>query len=460
MGKYRTYADKNNVIISNGATNTGRNPIIELYYGNLFTRALIYFDLTELRTQVQRGQIDTEDNETKHKLRLYNTGSFDISKYLNDNHNIEYLGKKRAYSVTLEIHAITEDWDEGRGYDHSNYDYVGDEQDYNFIQGPSNWTDRKTETAWSSAGAISSGSTALGTVEFDFGKEHLEFDISDYINNLITSGATGNTYGFCIKWPSVLEEIRTQDQHYIGFFSRHTHTWFTPHIETTYDNVVRDDRTKFFINKTNRLYFYSLVNGIPTNLDQTPVCTVDDQVVSVTKQTTGIYYAEVMLSSSSGYTDYTQYQDVWSNLHYNGTAQPDVTLDFTTLPTDQYFKFSQSLSEPQEYGLGLSGIRRSQRLNQGNRYQVPLTVRKPYVVNDSSFLGDVYYRLYIRQGAGEVEVIPNTLFSYAYDRHYFELDTTWLVPQKYFVDVTVVQGGNSIVHKELLDFSVVSEGSI
>ena len=50
----RTYFDRNNTIILNDYTNTGRNPITELYYGGdlvdkSYTRFLFHFDETRLR---------------------------------------------------------------------------------------------------------------------------------------------------------------------------------------------------------------------------------------------------------------------------------------------------------------------------------------------------------------------------------------------------------------------------
>ena len=48
----RTYIDKNNTIVKNTETNTGRNEIAELYYGGnptktQYSRHLLYFDVTE-----------------------------------------------------------------------------------------------------------------------------------------------------------------------------------------------------------------------------------------------------------------------------------------------------------------------------------------------------------------------------------------------------------------------------
>ena len=50
----RTYFDRNNTIIYNNVTNTGRNPVTELFYGgrdaeNKYSRFLFYFDETNLK---------------------------------------------------------------------------------------------------------------------------------------------------------------------------------------------------------------------------------------------------------------------------------------------------------------------------------------------------------------------------------------------------------------------------
>jgi len=53
MSIYRTYFDKDTVIVRNSCANTGRNPIAELFHGGsldldeiLYSRYLFGFDLT------------------------------------------------------------------------------------------------------------------------------------------------------------------------------------------------------------------------------------------------------------------------------------------------------------------------------------------------------------------------------------------------------------------------------
>ena len=53
----RTYFDKNNTIIYNNNTNTGKNPVTELYYGGgvinqSYSRFLFYFDENRLKNLI------------------------------------------------------------------------------------------------------------------------------------------------------------------------------------------------------------------------------------------------------------------------------------------------------------------------------------------------------------------------------------------------------------------------
>ena len=57
---------------------------------------------------------------------------------------------------------------------------------------------------------------------------------------------------------------------YVGFFTRHTQTYYEPFLETVYNNPIKDDRKNFYKNKVNRLYLYSNVGSEPTNLDNNP----------------------------------------------------------------------------------------------------------------------------------------------------------------------------------------------
>ena len=136
MSITNSYFSKNNTIISNSFTNTGRNPVTELFFGNLLTsqypsgysRFIFDLDLTLLKQKYNDGTISPCNGEMKHILRMTNTTSFNFD-FLNTSTS---QGRQRATSfdlVLLRIPYINDDpetpqiWDEGVGYDFADLQY-------------------------------------------------------------------------------------------------------------------------------------------------------------------------------------------------------------------------------------------------------------------------------------------------------------------------------------------------
>ena len=151
----RTYIDKNNTIIKNSDVNTGRNPIVELYYGGKtgetdFTRHLLYFDIEDLQNRYNNGELGDLSKVT-HTLRMCNSSYFDSNlqaqKVLDD--------KQRTSSFELMLFRINQDWDEGTGYDYQRYMKLEDDNDITFVQSASNWFLADTLNPWSSDGVYS-----------------------------------------------------------------------------------------------------------------------------------------------------------------------------------------------------------------------------------------------------------------------------------------------------------------
>ncbi len=106
MSIYRSYFSKSNTILYNSYTNTGRNPIVELFYGNLsnsatptgFSRYIFNIDLSGLTANYNNKVIVTgcSVNPT-HTLRMTHTSFFD-NELLNDKTS---QGRRRATSFDL-----------------------------------------------------------------------------------------------------------------------------------------------------------------------------------------------------------------------------------------------------------------------------------------------------------------------------------------------------------------------
>ena len=70
----RTFLDKTNTIVYGDEVNLGMNHILELYYGNVYTRGLIYFNIDKLKKLIEDN---TYPDITKltHKLKMKNVAS-------------------------------------------------------------------------------------------------------------------------------------------------------------------------------------------------------------------------------------------------------------------------------------------------------------------------------------------------------------------------------------------------
>lgn len=461
----RTFFDKNNTIIYNNLNNTGRNPVSELFYGgrdgeNKYTRMLFYFDETVVKDLYSGGTF-ADITKLKHTLRLTNTGSFD--KELMGSTTCD--SKDRACSFDLILFSINQPWDEGVGYDFDNCSFVGGSSSTDIC--PSNWFEAQTNTSWSGGNGTFTGSTTpLATIHFDQGNENIELDITNIVNGYLT-GDTNNGLG--LAFSRSLEVTETTTYQYVGFFTRHTQTFYEPHIETVYDCHIKDDRAKFFLDKPNKLYLYTNLGGEPTNLDATPSVQIKDHTdtvfssitsSAVTHVTKGVYCVDVTVPTTSAYTDCYLFTDTWSGVTINGVTRPDIELDFALVDSDKYYNLGNNDTLPKEYAFNVTGIRRDERVKRGDVRRVTVTARIPYTVNQTDVIDGLQYRLYVKEGRNELTVIDYQDVERSFNYNYFLLHTESLIPNTYYLDVKVTSNNEVTTIKETLSFDIVSQSDL
>ena len=202
----RTYIDKNNTIVKNTETNTGRNEIAELYYGGnptatQYSRHLLYFDVIDLQSKYNSGELGDLSN-VKHVLKMTNTSSFDKDLLGQKATN----GYQRASSFDLTLFRVNKEWDEGVGYDYNKITSTDDDT-ITYIDGASNWLFATSSTNWDQEGVYSGAPTSITvtTQSFDNGNEDIDMDITDEVNSLITGGTTN--YGYGLSFERGLEDV-------------------------------------------------------------------------------------------------------------------------------------------------------------------------------------------------------------------------------------------------------------
>ena len=278
-------------------------------------------------------------------------------------------------------------------------------------------------------------------------------DITNFVNDII-DGKREN-FGLCIAFSPDYENYEFDITKYVGFFTNHTNTFFEPYLETIYDEGIRDDRATFYLNKTNRLYFYANINGEPHNLDYLPTCTIDDEEYPVKQASKGVYYAEITLLSSVVGGNVVLY-DKWSNLSLNGLKMEDIEMEFVTLNPNQYYSLGNDIGNKQKTQPSFSGINYGEKLGKGEIRQLTIDFRVPYTTDKRVLVDSGEWRLYTKDNKDEIDVFKYQLIEKGYLHNFVMINTNDLVPGKYFIDLKIQNGRNTNYFKECFIFEVVS----
>jgi hypothetical protein len=455
----RTFFDRNNTIIRNSNLNTGLNPVTELFYGgptgeNQYSRYLFHFDETRLVNLYNDSTI-ADLSRVTHTLKLTNTASFDINLL-----NGTMGSKARTCSFDLIVFEINQDWDEGVGYDYENCGLLLG--DCAVSLAPSNWINAQTGIYWNNGSGVYSGSptNVIATQHFDAGNENIEIDITNYVNGLMQGNPN---YGLGIAYVRPLELTSTQKLQYVGFFTRHTQTFYEPYVETRYENYIKDDRNNFFLDKPNTLYLYVNLGGNPTNLDQLPDVEIYDQDENFIGQytpyqvTKGVYAVDLQISSNveAG----VLYSDVWTNIRINNVSRPNIQLEFELKDSFEYYNIGNSDSLPKKVAVSISGVHNQEKIARGDIRKVIVSTRIPYTVEQTQYVTGLKYRLYVKEGRNEVTVIDFEQVEMANNYNYFLLDTQSLIPNTYYLDVQVESNLEVTNLKNIINFDIVSQSN-
>lgn len=467
MSYYRSYFLKNNTLISNNQTNNSQNPVTEISYGtldNVVSRFIFDIDFSELQNKINDGTINS-NRIVKHVLHMTNTISYAQ----------QYIGKtsysssiQRATSFDLDLFNINQDWDEGGGYD-----FIYDTSLLSEVpEQASNWYSARTNTVWIIAGAYNTGTTQIiKTERFDKGNENINIDITDYINQRLfgtgytgTSAYTGDSYGLGIKFGDSYEALETEFRQAVAFHAKNTNTWYEPYIETIIDDTITDDRNYFYLDKDNDLYLYVNVGAFSQNIvvNKVDIYDHDDNLIttisggSIINVSKGIYKITLNVDSQT-YPDAVLFRDEWNVTINNRTTTHIGT--FYLISPDKYYTFDNSNTINFDNNFFYFwGINEKENIRAGNTKKIKLTIKELYP-NQNNFLPlDIEYRLFTTVGKKyEIDVIPFTSVNRTNTGYEFNLDTSWLIPQDYYLQIRM-KNGNYYENKQTISFTIVSDG--
>lgn len=323
MGIYRIPLIKDNFITEESISgNGGADPVlnvaakyVSISGGKFLSRIIGQFDFSstsDVIASISAGYLPDPniDSTVTAKLVMFNTP-----------HN-----EQRAINFNLNVHPLTNSWDEGRG--------TGYDEGNNLITtGFSNYVYRKASTPWTLSGGDFIIDSNSATQLFEE-SENLNVDITSIVKKWI-SGISANN-GFIVKMGSN-EESKTgstfasDDYFRKSFFGRQTFTLQWPRLQFEWNDQIKDYRNILSFGNTGNLYFYSILNndyydltgtgnfpgkvtiqGITSN-SSTAWADVDITLSSLTASRIrkGLYKVQLPTIPFSLYPTYTSYRDNW-----------------------------------------------------------------------------------------------------------------------------------------------------
>jgi len=286
--KNNNFGNEKNVIIGGGKVES--DDINDtLYFGQFCkSRALLGFDTNDLDKSISA-------HSPISVLRLYHLHNW-----------TQYIPS----TMELEILPLTGDWDAGT---QTSADLT--------VTGGSSWEYKNSTELW----GINSDVTDLvdyslsASLTLTPSNQNIEVDVSDMINYCLENDY--RIYGVVLKLTDS-QESSTAVSHFTKYIysGDFTLTNKLPRIDITTTEYIGDDRESFVAGQSNRLYFYNIINGNPTNIDADDISlTIQDRdegtVLSgiTTMQDTnneGYYYADFTFPISA-WEQNGIFNDVW-----------------------------------------------------------------------------------------------------------------------------------------------------
>jgi hypothetical protein len=474
---WRTYFDKDTVIIKDSTVNLGKNPVTELFYGGTYeaptySRYLFHFPIEKLRELYSDCQLG-DLSRVNHTLVLKPTRYFG---------SIDKTTECLATAYDLCLFRTRQEWLEGCGYDFECNEgcngYVSPNCNTSF--GEANWFYAKPDERWEIDGVYDafSAETMIITGDTYFSGEPIylackaeacddclfKLDMTELVNQLIT-GDTPN-YGFGLAFNNSYELNPKGVTKYLGFYSSQTTNFFKPFIETTYFNPILDDRHEFYTEKENWLYLYVNVKGEPTNLDENPIVTIYDEFDTVYTTVTGecvtkgVYGISLEVSPTGETSECAVWRDVWSNIKINGRVLKDAEQEFQVKSSDSYYQIGTQTYSPKEFGFRYRGVKREEKIRRGDIRKVVVEVFEAYKHNKKVVIDNLYYRLYVKEGSEQLDVIPWTPVNIGACENYIYLYSEWLIPQIYYIDFKAVSNQEERTYPNEIKFIILDDNAV
>lgn len=471
MGILRIYPEKSNTIASGFFQhfNSGQNAVSDIWYGggensslkrrNSISRYMLKFDLSDLESKINNKEINA-DLVKSYKLKIKN--SIPKDRILEPEYEFDVLDKNVAASFDLLTFPINKDWDNGRGYDLGEQNYLVKQKGNPSLTGYSNWNFAKQTVAWDEPGIYSNptASTAVTsyvTQHFDIGNEDINMDITDMVKDWLSGGSQNN--GLAISYTTDFESLSSDTRFISSFFTEKTNSAFKPYIEVDFNQIIKDDRNQVSNDRVSRLFLYTFSGNSAVNYFSAGTVTIKNAGTNAdvftgltpTQMEKGVYYIDVWMS---GATRGQTYKDVWNGISFTpGVDQQDITQRFVI--KDSYYL--NNTPDVNNYSLSTYGLDSGSIVSNEEILRVFVDLRVNYSTQQPKTAYDLQYRMVMNN---QDEVIPWSSVNQAIinkcPSDYFLLDTSWLLHnQTYEIQFKINEFGTSRVLNDNINFRVL-----
>jgi hypothetical protein len=412
-------------------------------------RILISFPISDITSDRTAGTIPAADSVSFY-LKMYNVK------------HSQTLPK----NFTLQVYALSQDWDEGRGVDLDSYTDLTQ----------SNWVERSPGNNWTVTGGTFHD-TPKYTATFTEGNEDLSIDITTLVEQWIAG--TKTNYGVMIKisgsgTPAEPESDGDSATFYTKRFSSRSSEFFfkRPVIQAQWDSRTIDERNDFYYSSSlapaadnvHTLYLYNYVRGKLQNIPGVAAArneilvslysgTLDNTKPSGSKLVlydgnynitggllpgkTGIYTCSIGITASD--PPLTHLFDVWHSSS-QGSALADIVA-FHTGTIIPIVEEAEVMDPATKYVLSLTNLKSKYYTFETARFRLftrqrdwnPTVYSKATANISGSTIRSSSYSVY--RTTDDLECIPfgtgsdyHTFLSYDKSGSYFDLDMGMLEP--------------------------------
>ena len=179
--------------------------------------------------------------------------------------------------------------------------------------------------------------------------------------------------------------------------------------------------------------------------------------------------------NSLGYCGNIKFRDIWEGVTIGSKNLGNVELDFIVLDDTGYYNIgsygsananglgvgSSNNISIYEYDFNITGIRLREKIKRGDTRRVNVNVKIPYTFDQTVLLDKIYYRIYIKEsGQYQIDYIDWKEISRTPDGNFFLVDTSWFIPNDYFIEIKIEAGNEVRTAPTVIPFTIISEETL